>query len=269
MDHGSHGMDMDMGGGDGACKISMLWNWYSVDACFLSSSWHVKSKAQFAGSVIGICLLVMAIEGVRRLGREYDRRLLRARNDAVENATCGMGVGAGLPAASGATAGFTAPALTKVESIMPIVESNGGGCGSKSGGGGCGSKNIVPANSTGGCGTGGGCGSSTPSKELYTPSAELGSFNANTTNSPAGGFSQMHCRPPIPSLPTWSQQIVRSFIYGSQFSAAFLVMLLGMYFNGFVLIAIFIGATLGYLVFGSDTVSAPEAPSKNESPCCC
>lgn len=46
-------------------------------------------------------------------------------------------------------------------------------------------------------------------------------------------------------------------------------MLLGMYFNGFILFAIFIGATLGYLVFGSDTVSAPEAAAKNESPCCC
>lgn len=30
----------------------------------------------FAGSVIGIFLLCMAIEGVRRLGREYDRRLV-------------------------------------------------------------------------------------------------------------------------------------------------------------------------------------------------
>jgi hypothetical protein len=42
-------------------------------------------------------------------------------------------------------------------------------------------------------------------------------------NGNGGGFAQMHCRPPVPNLPTWTQQLVRSFIYGSQFSAAFLV----------------------------------------------
>lgn len=206
----------------------MLWNWYTVDACFLSSTWHVKSKAQFAGSVIGVCLLVMAIEGVRRLGREYDRRLLRSRNDAIENATCGMGVGAGLVAPAAATTITPAAALTKVESIMPVVDSNdGGGCGSKNGSSGCGSKKTVttPSSGGGGCGsgTGGKCGggSSTPAKELYTPTAELASYNNMMTT--GGGFTQMHCRPPIPNLPTWTQQLVRSFIYGSQFSAAFLV----------------------------------------------
>jgi len=156
----------------------------------------------------------MAIEGVRRLGREYDRRLLRSRNDAIENATCGMGnIGTGLPAA----------ALTKVPSIVPVVEkASTGGCGSKSGG--CGSRKsteIVVAPTPGGC-----CSSSSPSKELDTPAAELGGFNTHSMlagGGGGGGFSQMHCRPPIPSLPTWTQQLVRSFIYGSQFSAAFLV----------------------------------------------
>ena len=295
--------------------VSMLWNWYTIDSCFLSSSWHVKSHSQFAGSVIGICLLVMAIEGVRRLGREYDRRLLRSRNDAIENLSCGMGMpGAGLAInAAKMVPAIGAEPIPEVTMASPTTTT--GGCGSKSGG--CGSKNkaasisepeITPVAAA----TGGGCcggktsspATSTPNKEYKkyndTPTAELGGFSQlNTLGSGAGGFTQMHCRPPIPRLPTWTQQLVRSFIYGSQFSAAFLVwasttyssafapvpyveililtlcfcyffsMLLGMYFNGFVLIAIFIGATLGYLVFGSDTVSAPEASAKNESPCCC
>lgn len=36
MDHGSHaghGMDMGGGGSGPACKISMLWNWNTIDAC--------------------------------------------------------------------------------------------------------------------------------------------------------------------------------------------------------------------------------------------
>lgn len=54
----------------------MLWNWYTVDTCFLSSSWQNTTKGMFAGSVIGVFFLVIAIEGVRRLAREYDRKLL-------------------------------------------------------------------------------------------------------------------------------------------------------------------------------------------------
>jgi copper transporter 1 len=56
----------------------MLWNWDTVDSCFLASSWHNKTKGAFAGSVIGVFLLVILIEGLRRLAREYDRKLVNA-----------------------------------------------------------------------------------------------------------------------------------------------------------------------------------------------
>ena len=88
---------MGMGGmGDGnACKISvsfgfftensftlayhyqMLWNWYTIDACFLSTSWHITSRGMFAGSCIGVILLVVTLEALRRLSREYDQYILR------------------------------------------------------------------------------------------------------------------------------------------------------------------------------------------------
>lgn len=43
-------------------------------------------------------------------------------------------------------------------------------------------------------------------------------------------------------------------------------MLLGMYYNGFIIIAIFLGHTFGYLLFGRDTL-VPE--QLTESGCCC
>ncbi|KIY70479.1 Ctr copper transporter [Cylindrobasidium torrendii FP15055 ss-10] len=71
----SSGMDsMSMGGG---CKISMLWNWNTVDACFISDQWHVKTVGAYAGSVIGVFFLVQLIEWVRRASREYDRYLVK------------------------------------------------------------------------------------------------------------------------------------------------------------------------------------------------
>ena len=57
--------------------MQMLWNWYTVDTCFISSTWHVRSTAMFAGSCIGVILLVMLLELLRRSVKEYDRYLIR------------------------------------------------------------------------------------------------------------------------------------------------------------------------------------------------
>ncbi|KAG9229142.1 high affinity copper transporter [Amylocarpus encephaloides] len=54
------------------CKTSPLWNWYTIDACFVSDSWHITSTAMFAGSCIGVVLLVIRFAFLRRLSREYD-----------------------------------------------------------------------------------------------------------------------------------------------------------------------------------------------------
>ncbi|KAF2746611.1 ctr copper transporter family protein-like protein [Sporormia fimetaria CBS 119925] len=61
----------------GECRIEMLWNWNVVDACFLSSSWHIRNNAMFAASCIGVALLVVCLEFLRRLGKEHDAYLQR------------------------------------------------------------------------------------------------------------------------------------------------------------------------------------------------
>lgn len=55
----------------------MLWNWDTIDACFLAESWHITSRGMFAASCIGVALLVMCLEFMRRLGKEHDAFLLR------------------------------------------------------------------------------------------------------------------------------------------------------------------------------------------------
>ncbi|KAL9105594.1 MAG: hypothetical protein Q9227_009252 [Pyrenula ochraceoflavens] len=79
---------MDMGGG---CKISMLWNWYTVDACFLSRSWRIHTPAAFAGSCIGVILLVMSLELLRRLSREYDAFCRRKDSSTSSSGTTTAG----------------------------------------------------------------------------------------------------------------------------------------------------------------------------------
>jgi len=74
------GMRMDQG--SSSCKSTMLWNWYTVDSCFISEQWHVRSEVVFALSVICVFALGASIEGIRRVGRGYDRRIVRHSREA-------------------------------------------------------------------------------------------------------------------------------------------------------------------------------------------
>ncbi|KAH7101277.1 Ctr-domain-containing protein [Auriculariales sp. MPI-PUGE-AT-0066] len=159
--------EMDMGGG---CKISMLWNWNTVDTCFISTDWHIKSKGMFAGSVIGIFLLVILIELTRRFAREYDRRIARQ----------------------------AATTLAHNGDISTLEKSSGAG--------------------------------------------------------------------PVNIRPTVAQQAVRATLYMVQFSAGYMLMLLAMYYNGYILIfGIFFGAWAGFFLTSWDTVAHGESTAKD---CC-
>ena len=78
----------------------MLWNWNVVDSCFLASSWHIKNNAMFAASCIGVAFLVVCLEFLRRVGKEYDayilrqfQRQLRLQQAQIskESSNCGVG----------------------------------------------------------------------------------------------------------------------------------------------------------------------------------
>jgi copper transporter 1 len=46
-------------------------------------------------------------------------------------------------------------------------------------------------------------------------------------------------------------------------------MLLGMYYNGYILFAIFIGHTIGYFAFARDTATSTSNPTHTGSGHCC
>ena len=55
----------------------MIWNWYTIDACFLTEGWHIQNNGMFAATCIGAMLLVVLLEFLRRAGKEYDALILR------------------------------------------------------------------------------------------------------------------------------------------------------------------------------------------------
>ncbi|RYO83727.1 hypothetical protein DL766_005834 [Monosporascus sp. MC13-8B] len=153
MNHGSHS---DIGG-EAGCKVDMLWNWYTIDACFLTRSWRIQNQGMMAATCIGVILMVICLEFLRRLGKEYDDLIQRQfqRHVAAQSTT------------------------------MPSPSDN--------------SCAGLPA--------------AEPQIVLYRAS-------------------------PL-------QQVIRSIIHAATFGLAYIIMLLAMYFNGYIIISIFIGAGIG------------------------
>ncbi|PHH74441.1 hypothetical protein CDD82_4938 [Ophiocordyceps australis] len=180
----------------------MLWNWYTIDACFLSSSWHITNRGMFAATCIGVVLLVVLVELLRRLGKEYDAFLLRQfqRRAQLHYSDLGAPQSASAAAAAADDADCSSSANARL-------------------------------------------------------GPQIITFRA-----------------------TLLQQLTRALIHAATFAAAYIVMLLAMYFNGYVIISIFVGAGLGkflcdWLVVRLDVSRGPldaNAPPKGiEEPSVC
>ncbi|KAF8218304.1 Ctr copper transporter [Mycena galopus ATCC 62051] len=72
-----------------SCKLSMLWNWDTVDSCFISEQWHIHTIPQYAGSLLGLFLVVILLEGLRKMSRVYDRFILRRYQTRLAMASLG------------------------------------------------------------------------------------------------------------------------------------------------------------------------------------
>lgn len=130
----------------------------------------------FAGSCIGVLLLVMTLEALRRASREYDAYIVRSHQQSI------------------------------------------------------GSPQVFPANLEESPGNA----NKTPSTQSTTPLLQPTTFT-----------------------PTLSQQLTRSLLHMAQFAVAYFVMLLAMYYNGYMIICIFIGAFVGAFVFSWHSMVLP------------
>lgn len=175
----------------------MLWNWDTMDTCFIAKSWHVRSTGMFAGCCIGVILLVICLEFLRRAGKEYDRWIVAQH----------------------------------IKSLGPH-----------------GTTTTSSASSDQGV-------DKTPGATTITPAAA------------ARG-------PGVPAKfrPSVVQQAVRALLHMLQFAVAYFVMLLAMYYNGYFIICIFIGAYLGYFIFGWESLNMGQSGNgrmeENATVCC-
>lgn len=206
----------------------------------------------FAGSCIGVICLVLCLEFLRRVGREYDAFIVqRARLRALY-----------LPA----------PAADRlIQQSRAAIPERGQERSSK----------VISAS----------CCESHGHTSMHHDHADTdpSSSSDNIKDDIITSAPIQHCAPPIqttspcahcntsprtpipipravanglpnhwavgPFRPSVFEQLVRALLHMLQFAVAYFVMLLAMYFNGYIIICIFIGAFLGSFIFSWEPVS--------------
>ena len=158
---------------------------------FISSQWRITSKSVFAGSCIGVILLVMSLEFLRRMTREYDRYVMAERMRYMRR----LG---------------RSSSSSKNGLVEEVAESTNSADHQADG------KTGLMARSSG--------------------------FKAKT------GVVMIR--------PTLLQQLIRAGLHMITFAVAYFVMLLAMYYNGYFIICILIGAFIGAFIFSWETVGA-------------
>lgn len=197
----------------------MLWNWNTIDACFISSGWHIRSHGMFAGSIVAIVCLALVLEALKRAQRELDRRFL-AREFGLQQQRCR------LPISSSSSSSTTAPIDTLEHSEIREVPREG------------------VADDTRAHGT------DVKRRHVAWKERVCSNFFADVKR----------------TLPPWWLQVIRAALHTSQFAVGYFLMLLAMYYNGYVIISIFTAVFLGNLWVGRDTYGALHL---THSACCC
>ena len=159
----------------------------------------------FAGSCIGVICLVLCLEFLRRVGREYDAFIIRRAKLRHQYLSSEH---------SSASASLLQ---------TPKNEPNGNGTGSDS------DQQQPPPQQD-------------ENKATATTAAAAATATTRRRATPFDG-DQLIIRP------TLVEQFVRATLHLFQFAVAYFIMLLAMYFNGYIIICIFIGAFLGAFIF--------------------
>ncbi|KAJ5266649.1 hypothetical protein N7478_009457 [Penicillium angulare] len=183
----------------------------------------------FAGSCIGALLLVIILEALRRLGRVYDAFILRRARIRYLYLS---GTSSSTDAHSRKTKVQRKTAFTK---RAPKKQTD---------------RNEKPS----------------PYDDVITPVTDLSRKKStprddhapgpsHTSSETNGDAQKREVRHFGPYRPSPVEQTVRALFHMVQFAVAYFVMLLAMYYNGYIIICIFLGAFIGSFIFSWEAVS--------------
>lgn len=210
---------MDMGGSASAtstaaamemsCKMSMLWNWYTIDTCIISKTWKNSTRGRFAGTCIGVFFMVVATQWLRRLNIEWNNKLIERRAIEKRNYLKTLGIeDSDLN---------TKDILTDEEKEKIINEGY-----------------IATA--------------LIPILEALKHKWLLKWTDKKTTN----------------VYRNFIDHVIEAGLFTIQWTLTHLIMLLYMYFNGYIIISTFLGALFGKILFGYEPLCTCKCSTAND-----
>lgn len=202
---------------------------------FIASSWRITSHAMFAGSCIGVIILVICLEFLRRLSKEYDRYILRCfRQDLIMR----EGLSSSLSSSSSSYNLAQQGKVVIASRATMMNETN--------------SSNTCCSNTDG----------TDHQDQQQQQQHKPNGANLTTTaiSPPPTTASTTYFRPSL------TQQSIRALLHMVTFAVAYFVMLLAMYYNGYFIICIFIGAYIGAFVFTWESISVSTGYARPSFP---
>jgi copper transporter 1 len=202
-------MDMGSSAVSHKCKISMLWNWYTIDSCFLARSWHVTSRGMFAGTCIGVFFWIIAYCWFHRFIVEYDNAIVEYKEKKYHIDACA--------ACCGNNCGNE---TTESESSDAVKESDTL------------ANNQITVDTN---------------KDVASPGSDFWTPLKNTFSHK--WYLAWMKRKENEIYPSPAEHIGRSGLYLMEWTVSYLIMLMWMYYNGYLIITMILGYFFGQLLF--------------------
>lgn len=163
---------------------------------------------------MGIFVIVILIEVIRRFGREWDRYIVRSAQASRQNQLAAQ------------------PRHAAASELSPTSSA---------------SHEKVPSGAV----------------PPHAPELDSSMYGYPARAGLRGSAARFWARNPRRFRPSLLQQLIRSLIYGVQFTGAYLVMLMAMTFNGYILLAICVGGLFGHFISTWDAL-AFDVDSKDD-----
>ncbi|CCD27135.1 high-affinity Cu transporter CTR3 NDAI_0J02430 [Naumovozyma dairenensis CBS 421] len=223
-------------GSANACKISMLWNWYTINTCFIARSWKNDTRGKFAGSCIGCFLLVLIAQWLNRISRQLDVELVKRHSQVqwakyiVEKQEFTDGSSSQKSDEKEIHTG-KATELSNESSFMTLIVALG--------------KTLSHYWFLNFIGNGD---LREDSDDLFLKTKKQ--CNSGTTNAQTNAV-----------FPSLLDHIARSFLFLVQWGLSYIIMLLFMYYNGYIIISCGLGALFGRLIFNYEPLATFNSSS--------
>ena len=217
-----------------ACKISMLWNWYTIDSCFIAKSWHVTSRGMFAGTCVGLFFWILAYCWFHRFIVEFDNAIVDYKVKKHNVTSCGDCCGENAPCAEAMS--------SEQETEKSSQEGNAHGT----------TNTVTLATS----------GVKAPGSDLWSPL--LSTFSHKW-------YIAWLQKNKGEIYPSPAEHIARSGLYLMEWTCSYLIMLMWMYYNGYLIITMILGYFFGQLLFNYTPLAVVDtrpAPRDYTTPGC-